>query len=102
MFGDLNDKNGQAIADKLRKYKADIQVISDQRGERYTLCDVTKWDDLVDIHELAIKMYGTIDAVVPNAGVNEVGDIFEDKYDESGRLLPPKTYPQRNQSERGI
>jgi NAD(P)-dependent dehydrogenase (short-subunit alcohol dehydrogenase family) len=27
---------------------------------------------------------------VPNAGVNEVEDIFEDKFDSNGRLLPPK------------
>ena len=42
------------------------------------------------MHELAIKTYGTIDVVVPNAGVNEVEDIFEDKFDANGRLLPPK------------
>jgi NAD(P)-dependent dehydrogenase (short-subunit alcohol dehydrogenase family) len=60
------------------------------RGATYTHCDVTKWDDLLDMHELAIKEYGTIDVVVPNAGVNEVEDIFEDKFDQNGRLLPPK------------
>jgi NAD(P)-dependent dehydrogenase (short-subunit alcohol dehydrogenase family) len=42
------------------------------------------------MHELAVKTYGMIDVVVPNAGVREVEDIFEDKYDENGRLLPPK------------
>ena len=42
------------------------------------------------MHELAIKTYGTIDVVVPNAGVNELEDIFEDKFDQNGRLLPPK------------
>lgn len=42
------------------------------------------------MHELAIKEYGTIDVVVPNAGVNEVEDIFEDKFDANGRLLAPK------------
>ena len=60
------------------------------RNATYTHCDVTKWDDLLDMHELAIKTYGTIDVVVPNAGVNEVEDIFEDKFDQNGRLLPPK------------
>jgi len=59
-------------------------------GATYTHCDVTKWDDLLDMHELAIKEYGTIDVVVPNAGINEVEDIFEDKFDATGRLLAPK------------
>lgn len=62
----------------------------DVRGATYTHCDVTKWDNLLDMHELAIKTYSTIDVVVPNAGVNEVEDIFEDKFDANGRLLPPK------------
>lgn len=60
------------------------------RGATYTHCDVTKWDDLLDMHELAIQEYGTIDVVVPNAGVNELEDIFEDKFDQNGRLLAPK------------
>jgi short-subunit dehydrogenase involved in D-alanine esterification of teichoic acids len=34
--------------------------------------------------ELAVNAYGTIDVVVPNAGVNEVEDIFEDKFDANG------------------
>jgi len=42
------------------------------------------------MHELAIKTYGTFDVVVANAGVNEIEDIFEDKFDVNGRLLPPK------------
>ena len=63
---------------------------SEERGATYTHCDVTNWDDLLDLHELAIKTYGTIDVVVANAGVNEIEDIFEDKYDANGRLLPPK------------
>jgi NADP-dependent 3-hydroxy acid dehydrogenase YdfG len=59
-------------------------------GATYTHCDVTKWADLLELHDLAIKTYHTIDVVVPNAGVNEVEDLFEDKFDENGRLLPPK------------
>jgi len=59
-------------------------------GATYAHCDVTKWDDLLDLHELAVKKYGTVDVVVPNAGINEVEDIWEDKFDANGRLLPPK------------
>jgi len=59
-------------------------------GATYAHCDVTKWDELLDLYELAIKTYGTLDAVVANAGLGEVEDIFEDKYDSNGRLLPPK------------
>lgn len=64
--------------------------IDENSGATYTHCDVTRWDDLLDMHELAIKEYGTIDVVVPNAGINEVEDIFEEKFDANDRLLPPK------------
>jgi NAD(P)-dependent dehydrogenase (short-subunit alcohol dehydrogenase family) len=56
----------------------------------YTQCDVTRWDELLNLHEVAIRNYGTVDVVVANAGIPEVEDIFEDKFDEKGRLLPPK------------
>lgn len=69
---------------------ASSHCVNEISGATYTHCDVTNWDDLLDLHELAIKEYGTIDVVVPNAGVNEVEDIFDDKYDSNGRLLPPK------------
>ena len=90
VFGDLNDTHGKAIAEKLGEYVYFLLRELTIRGATYTHCDVTKWDDLLDMHELAIKTYGTIDVVVPNAGVNEVEDIFEDKFDANGRLLPPK------------
>jgi short-subunit dehydrogenase involved in D-alanine esterification of teichoic acids len=67
-----------------------LNCVDEISGATYTHCDVTKWDDLLEMHELAIKEYGTIDVVVPNAGVNEVEDIFEDKLDGNGRLLAPK------------
>ena len=50
---------------------------------------MTKWDDLLDLNELAIKTYGTLDAVVANAGVGEIEDVFDDKYDANGRLMAP-------------
>jgi NAD(P)-dependent dehydrogenase (short-subunit alcohol dehydrogenase family) len=36
-------------------------------------CDVTKWDDQVDLFEFAETTYGSVDVVVPNAGVTEIG-----------------------------
>ncbi|KAJ8696012.1 hypothetical protein PTI98_005914 [Pleurotus ostreatus] len=36
-----------------------------------TKCDVTNWDDQVQLFELAIATYGAVDIVVPNAGVTE-------------------------------
>ncbi|KIP05100.1 hypothetical protein PHLGIDRAFT_108665 [Phlebiopsis gigantea 11061_1 CR5-6] len=32
-------------------------------------CDVTVWDEQVALFELAVKTYGTVDVVIPNAGI---------------------------------
>ena len=90
VFGDLNDESGKEIEQKLGEYDYQKKKWNWRRGATYTHCDVTNWDQLLDLHELALKTYGTIDVVVPNAGVNEVEDIFDDLYDKKGRLLPPK------------
>ncbi|KAK0462633.1 uncharacterized protein EV420DRAFT_1619137 [Desarmillaria tabescens] len=66
-------------------------------------CDVSVWDDVVALFELAMKAYGAIDVVVsfrssvpsikagfiPCAGVTEIGRFGVVKFDTNGRPLKP-------------
>lgn len=38
-------------------------------------CDVRSWDQQLDLFQTAMKIYGRIDIVVPNAGVTESGSF---------------------------
>lgn len=52
-------------------------------------CDIGSWDSQVDVFEAAIKKFGSIDIVCPNAGVAEPqGQYFNLKLDDAGRPLP--------------
>ncbi|KIK56877.1 hypothetical protein GYMLUDRAFT_46771 [Collybiopsis luxurians FD-317 M1] len=37
-------------------------------------CDVTIWEELVGMFDLAIEKFGAVDVVIANAGVGEIGD----------------------------
>ena len=54
-------------------------------------CDVSKWDDVLELFQAGQLKFGAIDVVLANAGINETGNLFEDSIDgASGKLLPPK------------
>ncbi|KAJ4477457.1 hypothetical protein J3R30DRAFT_3486028 [Lentinula aciculospora] len=48
-------------------------------------CNVTVWDDQVDLFELAIKRFGSVDVVIPNAGIGEPEDFLKVKLDKIGK-----------------
>ncbi|KAE9386156.1 NAD(P)-binding protein [Gymnopus androsaceus JB14] len=52
-------------------------------------CDVTVWDDLVDLYNLAIAKFGSVDVVVPNAGVPETSFFYNVCFDSNGRPQEP-------------
>jgi len=52
-------------------------------------CDVCVWDDQVNLFDHAIAKYGTVDIVVPNAGINESQKITEVAFDDKGRPVQP-------------
>lgn len=53
-------------------------------------CDVSCWDDVLELFQAGYLKFGTIDVVLANAGVNEIGSMLEDKIDPvSGKLQPP-------------
>ncbi|KAA1467034.1 NAD(P)-binding protein [Dentipellis sp. KUC8613] len=83
VIGDLDLKGAEAVASQARRAGGEAIAVA---------CNVLKWDDLVDMFELAISKYGTVDVVVPNAGVNELSAVCTGHVStgEDGKLLPPK------------
>ncbi|KAJ8077952.1 hypothetical protein PM082_000153 [Marasmius tenuissimus] len=53
-------------------------------------CDVTVFDHIVALYELAMKTYGGVDVVIPNAGVNEVDRLGDLRFDENGKPKGPQ------------
>ncbi|KAH8595664.1 hypothetical protein B0O99DRAFT_709264 [Bisporella sp. PMI_857] len=78
ILGDVQEKEGQELATKL--------------GERalFRKCDVSIWDDVLELFQAGQIQYGGIDVVLANAGVNEIGNLFEDGIDTAtGKLEAP-------------
>lgn len=51
---------------------------------------MSSWPDLLALFDAGWKRFGSLDIVLANAGINEVGNILEDRYDsETGQLKPP-------------
>ncbi|KAF9023969.1 NAD(P)-binding protein [Hymenopellis radicata] len=53
-------------------------------------CDVTIWDNVLELFELAVREYGVVDIVVANANVTEVGRFTNIRLDDHARPLPPQ------------
>jgi len=51
-------------------------------------CNVTDWEAQVEMFELAIKKYGSVDIVVPNAGISEATSFETVKF-ENGKPVKP-------------
>jgi len=64
--------------------------ISQLDGSRvlFRKTDVSSWDDVLSLFEAAHAKFGTIHAVLSNAGTNKEA-ILKDEFDANGRLLPP-------------
>ncbi|EKG12948.1 Glycoside hydrolase family 16 [Macrophomina phaseolina MS6] len=78
-IGDWNAAQGQALATELHE-----RVF-------FRKCDVSSWDDVLELFQETWKTFGPIHAVLSNAGINKE-DIFKDVVDyNTGKLLPPDT-----------
>ncbi|KXN90975.1 15-hydroxyprostaglandin dehydrogenase [NAD(+)] [Leucoagaricus sp. SymC.cos] len=70
--------------------KKTVQEIEQEGGKAtFVKCDVLLWDDQVSMFETAISKYGSIDIVVPNAGVTETTRFDSVVLGESGRPVKP-------------
>lgn len=77
-LGDWNDSEGLEIEKAL--------------GSRclFRKCDVSKFDDVLELFQAAWLKFGSVNAVLSNAGVNTNEGLLVDEYDEkTGKLLPP-------------
>jgi len=66
---------------------ADIIALGGQAVSRK--CDVTVWDDQVALFELAIEKFGSVDVVVPNAGIGEPESYLDVTFDQAGKPRKP-------------
>lgn len=64
MVSDLNDENGQAVAQSIR---------DDGGTAEYTHCDVTDPDDVEKLMKATAEAFGGIDVLHNNAGIHETG-----------------------------
>jgi NAD(P)-dependent dehydrogenase (short-subunit alcohol dehydrogenase family) len=67
-------------------------AIAEKHPERtlYRRCDVSSWDDVLELFFEGWKRFGVIHSVLSNAGINSHEGLFQDSIDEkSGKLLPP-------------
>ncbi|KAF9645486.1 NAD(P)-binding protein [Thelephora ganbajun] len=79
VLGDLNEPGLEKVVSEIRR----------AGGEAIGLrCDVTTWDDQLKLFEAAIEAYHSVDVVVANAGVNEIGSFWKPKL-ENGKPTKP-------------
>jgi NAD(P)-dependent dehydrogenase (short-subunit alcohol dehydrogenase family) len=51
-------------------------------------CNVTKFEEQAELFDLAMKKYGSVDVVIPNAGISEVGS-FQSLQFKDGKPVKP-------------
>ncbi|KAH8831336.1 hypothetical protein DL96DRAFT_1587348 [Flagelloscypha sp. PMI_526] len=76
VIADVNMKAGEEVTTQINK--AGGTAIA-------TKCDVSNWDSLVDTFEHTLKVFHSVDVVVANAGITEVGVFYETQLDKEGR-----------------
>ncbi|KAF8902917.1 hypothetical protein CPB84DRAFT_1775201 [Gymnopilus junonius] len=79
VIGDLDIASATKVVDEIEKAGGTAACIK---------CDVTNFDEQVEMFELAMKKYGSVDIVVPNAGVSEIGSFASPRF-KDGRLVKP-------------
>ncbi|KAF8197910.1 hypothetical protein BJ912DRAFT_845800 [Pholiota molesta] len=80
VIGDL-DVSGAA------KVVADIEKAGGSAA--WIKCNVTIFEEQVQLFELAVKRFGSVDIVVPNAGVTELGSFQTIMFGKDGKPVKP-------------
>jgi glucose 1-dehydrogenase len=75
VFGDVLDKEGQALAKVLGP------------AARYRRCDVTKKADVEALMDEALYAFGGLDVCIPNAGIVSAGSIMDESEEGFDRLM---------------
>lgn len=88
IIGDVADQAGEELV-------ASLRMAYPQAVFEFRHCDVTNWESQVSLFDTAIQVspYGSIDVVVPNAGIILPGEAtkFENPEFVNGRIPEPNT-----------
>ncbi|KAJ0422355.1 hypothetical protein BJY00DRAFT_311076 [Aspergillus carlsbadensis] len=84
-FGDLAAEAGDAIAEK-----ANASNSSPPRAV-FVRTDVTSYDSVLRLFDVAMDTYGRIDHAVAGAGITEIGNVFDPALDMESIRRPPTT-----------
>ena len=68
-FGDVLDEPGAALEKELSS--------SSKTTVKYVHCDVTSYDQNLELFDAALKTFGRIDHALANAGLGEQGKMFD-------------------------
>ncbi|THU96729.1 NAD-binding protein [Dendrothele bispora CBS 962.96] len=82
IIGDLNVSGAEKTA-------GELQAIAGKGTSFARKCDVTNWEDLIGLYDFAIEKFGSVDIVVANAGVSEVGRFIQVDLDSRGKPVKP-------------
>ncbi|KAH6976476.1 hypothetical protein BKA56DRAFT_524003, partial [Ilyonectria sp. MPI-CAGE-AT-0026] len=76
--GDLNEEAATTL----------LQPFQDR--SLFKKCDVSRWDDVLQLFQDTESRFGVIHSVLSNAGINTHEDLLTETFDpETGKLLPP-------------
>ncbi|CAA7261793.1 unnamed protein product [Cyclocybe aegerita] len=91
VIGDLNPDAALTVVDEIEKAGGfRLSPFATHRTAACIKCNVVKFEEQVDMFEFAIKKYGSVDIVVPNAGITETAKFMTPVL-ENGRPKQPKT-----------
>ncbi|KAL1903735.1 hypothetical protein Sste5344_010572 [Sporothrix stenoceras] len=76
-IGDWNDRLGTELAEKHKD-----RVL-------FRKCDVSNWDDVLNLFQATTIRFGTIHSVLSNAGVNTHEDLLDETFTDDGKLAAP-------------
>ncbi|KAJ7832951.1 hypothetical protein B0H14DRAFT_2591784 [Mycena olivaceomarginata] len=81
VIGDVNGDAASKVVKEIRELGGNAI---------YVQCNVLQWEDQVTLFESAVSHFGSVDVVIPCAGVSERGDACSGVLDyKDGKPLPP-------------
>ncbi|KAF8169418.1 NAD(P)-binding protein [Mycena galopus ATCC 62051] len=81
VIGDVNGEAASKVVKEIRELGGNAI---------YVPCNVLQWEDQIALFESAVSHFGSVDVVIPCAGVSEHGDTCSGVLDyKDGKPLPP-------------
>ncbi|KAJ7854609.1 hypothetical protein B0H13DRAFT_1642331 [Mycena leptocephala] len=81
VIGDVNGEAASKVVKEIRELGGNAICVQ---------CNVLQWEDQITLFESAVSHFGSVDVVIPCAGVSEHGDTCSGVLDyKDGKPLPP-------------